>query len=251
MKSKLWGLFPLIFLMLGCTVAPKGEYPRAKISRPYALPDDVGRTYFGALTQTEALIDPEDSATGEAESENQVFPALAIEHGISDSVSWSYPVGLKWGIYEGRRHTFGLSAETLLFFNSYSLDYWYRISPRYSIRPYIRGRSVNYLFVAESFGYSGLELVYQATDRTAVGLFGHSGSFTSSSELIEAIVTGYTGDDDYDTEVQGTMYAFGANFHHSFSDRWDFKATGLYQQRSTDEFAIRGASLQFGFGYFW
>ena len=45
--NRIFLVFFFALMTIACNTAPKGEYSRSKIARPYAMPDDVARSSLG------------------------------------------------------------------------------------------------------------------------------------------------------------------------------------------------------------
>ncbi len=252
-SKKLNLLITLIFFVLfsGCAVAPRGNYYNSKIERPYALPDDIAITSFEIKGYRDSFNDSSKSATGRKEKEQKLIPKIRFENGISQNVSWIYPLGLRWGLYQGETHTFGLKAFTLLLISDYSFDYWYRLNSSVSIRPYYRGKSLDLFFVKESRNFTGVEFLYQATNNLAISIYGNSGNYKTSSPLIEAILNGATGSDDFSTELSGTFKQIGFNGFYSINEQWDFYTIASAANYKLKDFEIKNITANFGLNYIW
>lgn len=216
--------------LISCSSVPKGEYSRSEIDRPYALPDDVASFSFGSAA-TVYHTDDED-VESEDQEEGYSSTLLGFEQGISNNVSWIYPLGLKWNIHSKDKHTFGLSFYTLILYTTTSLDYWYRINEKFSLRPYFRTKSFNFFFVEEDLQGPGVDLVFQATEKFAM-TFGYSaGTFSGSSDFLDILLTG--SNEESVTKVDGTFSVVSLKLLYSIHERWDLSAYYGIETRETD-----------------
>lgn len=228
---------------------PMGEYPRSHIDRPYTLPENVVKGSFGAQTSNLKLKKASDSVTNVQETDSYISPSFALDARINDNLTWVYPIGLRWRIYHDETHNIGVAGGTLLLYNYIGFDYWYRLSPRWSLRPSATGRHLNLIFIEESQTSVNLDVVFQATENWSLSLIGSAGDYSTKSELIERIVTGIT-NDDFSTEVKGEFYSVGISTLYSLSPEWDVTASLSYKQYDlTYEFTGIEGSL--GFNMFW
>lgn len=246
-------LIPIVGLLslISCSSTPKGEYSRSVIDRPYALPDDVATTTFSSTSINSKLKDSADSVSGESEELNQSLPSITFENGIGTDVSWIYPIGVKWGIYNNEKHTFGFSFATVFLLTTYSLDYWYRISDSLSLRPYYRGYNLDFIIVEEERRFTGADLIFQATSNFAITGGFNTGTYKGKSELFDLIVNGDTTGDDLDVETEGTFTTLSLGLTYSLSDYWDLFASFAREDLKVEDFETETTSGTLGARLIW
>lgn len=244
-------LFFSLLLLSACSVAPKGEYSRTEIDRPYSLNEDVAKVSFGMQAWNISLDDASDSATGEKESDGRAAAFLSFENGITDNFTALYfPFGFRYQIWRNEKHTFGISAATLIMVGALSVDYWYRINSTLSIRPYFRSTYFNFIFVEEYRQFAGAQLLFQADKYLSFGFFGHTGNYKAKSELIDAIVRGISNSDDFTTESSGKFWSAGVSSNYSLGDSWDIAAqVGI--SKFDLNYTLTSVEGQLGFNYYW
>lgn len=240
----------LAFFLSACEIAPKGELTRTEIDRPYTLPDDVAKISGAVSSQSTRLENPDDSYNHTSESTTNTTPGILFENSINDDFGWIFPLGFRWRIFHDERNSFGISAFTLILFNALSVDYWFRISDQFSLRPYYRAASMDWIFVQERRNYFGAELLYQATDHWAFSGYGHGGRYSVKSELVDIIVRGFSNNDDFTSEVSGDFWGAGLSTVYSADERWDI--TGRAEVDRYDlGFGLLETTLQAGVNYYW
>jgi hypothetical protein len=236
--------------VIGCSSTPKGEYSKSKIERPYALPDDIATTEFGYNFETlsSSNVDGE-TASSDADEQSYSIPYFAFEQGIAENVSWIYPIGIRWGILKNDKHTAGISVASVIFVTTTSLDYWYRISEKFSIRPFFRTLKIDIFILEEDRQGPGLELVYQATEALAISLTADQGTYSGGSDLVDAIFDDISGSDDSDSSVDGTYSGFSVAAQYALNDKWDLNISVGSVKTQTDDFTIGSSNGKLGFKY--
>ena len=252
MKFKFPISLTLICLFSGCAITPKGDYHKSKIERPYALPDDIAITSYGMEYDIDSMNNAEKSATKKQEKDRNFLPRLIFEHGIGKNVNWIYPLGIRWGIYQGERHTLGLKAHvhTVFFLSEYSFDYWYKLSPSISIRPYYRRKSSHIIFIDKSSNFAGVEILYQTTEKLALSIYGHAGNHKVRSRFIELIVYGFSGK-HLSSEFSGTFKRIGLGNLYSINDKWDIYAKASMANYKLEDYKIKNIAAHLGLNYIW
>jgi len=234
------------FILIGCSSTPKGEYSRSKIDRPYSLPDDVARSSFGLYAES-IEVTKSDSLT-EDEDDDDAYGSylLSFETGIGEDASWIFPLGLRYTAYNDEKHTVGLTAYTLIVFNYASLDYWYRINDKVSLRPYYRNTNLNFLIVEDDRKFFGTEILFQTTQNLALGLDLSKGSFTTKSDFLDDLF------DTKNNETSGDFFRLGLNGLYSLSEKWDIEWSIYTQNQEADnDTEIKSGGTEFLFNYFY
>lgn len=245
-------LLPLMFLIIfSCSSTPKGEYSQSKIERPYALPDDIASFEVGYSVRASKAVDFSEDDKVEDENQAASFPLIGFEQGISKSVSWIYPIGLKWNIYNNDKHTFGTTASSLFFYSSLSLDYWYRLTENLSIRPYFKNEKVSLILINEARDVFGAEALYQLTSKLSLSLNYDKGAYRAASPFLDAIMEDISGREKENVRIHGLVSRVGLNAQYSFSENWDFLSTFAIEQIEFDDFTNQASKLNLSFVYFY
>lgn len=251
LRYQFTGVALLCLSALSCTIAPKGNYSRTHIDRPYTLNEDVAKVSFGVQSTSVDLVNANDSATGQTESDNYSSPLLLFENGVSDNFTWIFPIGLRWRIYNDEKNSLGISGMTGIFWTILSFDYWLRLSERFSLRPYARYLGYDFIFVEEERQFQGLEVLYQLNKYWSFSFYGHKGEYRGQSDLIDIIVNGLAGTDDFTSEVTGEYRGVGLKSLYSLNDRWDVFIDVLRERYYFDDFDLDGTAMDLGFNYYW
>lgn len=240
-------------LLISCSSTPKGEYSRSFIDRPYALPDDVASVEFGAVARNSETIDISSNSSVDDENEmtSTTTPTLIFEQGISNSVSWIYPLGLKWGIFNNENHTLGAKLASFLIYTTYSFDYWYRVSNKFSVRPHFTSEQLTTFFVNDRRNMTGLDLIYQANNSLALITSIQGGSYEGYSPFLDAVIEDITGEDEEDIEVNGDLVRYGIGAIYSLSESWDVRGDLMVESIEFDDFTSRTSILDLSFVYFY
>ncbi len=244
-------LFLCGFIFMGCSSStPKGQYSKSKVERPYALPDDVATFAFGQSTvitkssELDIVLDEDDSAEAAFS-----IPYFRFEQGISKNASWLYPLGFKWAIFENETSMFGVSAASVIFYSTLSVDYWHKISEKISLRPYFRTRNISFFIINEQRQGPGLDILYQATEKFALSIGGGAGTYSANSDFIDAIVNDINDDDESDTRVDGTYTGFNLTALYSITDSWDFNFEVGSSTDKVEDFTLETTNMDIGFTY--
>lgn len=245
----------ILFAMLafGCASNPKGEYSRSHIDRPYALPDDVASATVGLSASSIKLKEENVDAFTEIENSqaSYVTPVIAFEQGIGDVASWIYPLGLKWEVWGSEKHTLGLSAATLIFYSTYSFNYWYRISDKVSLRPYFRSEQTNLIIFDYRQDLYGLDVIYQVTDTIAMKFNYGKGTFEGSSDVFDEALSDIEGSEVEDASVKGDVTEYGIGGIFSLSEYIDLRSSLYFEKMELDTFSSEVTSLDFNFVFFY
>lgn len=246
-------VFVSLFTLISCSSTPKGEYSRSHIDRPYALPDDVASFAFGVASIRTETTDVTNDALSDVDDdvEEGSLPLLGWENGISDNASWIYPLGFRWGIYENEKHTVGVSFATFLFATFYSIDYWYRLNDKFSLRPFFKNEQITTFIYNDRRDLYGLELVYQAQKHLALMLKYSQGTYEGYSPFIDAIVEDISGTEQDDTKVEGDVNRMSLGGIYSFAENWDFRFSAYREAIELDDFTNNISALDLRFVYFY
>ncbi|MCT4642738.1 MAG: hypothetical protein N4A33_10635 [Bacteriovoracaceae bacterium] len=253
MKNILFLISSLIFI--SCSSTPKGEYSRSFIERPYALPDDIASAKLGVRVQDLSSSDITSTAIStfnEDEEQTVVsMPIIGFEHGISDSVNWIYPLGLRWNIYNNEKHTFGASLASLILYTTYSFDYWYRINDKLSLRPYFLSEQIHAIFFEDRRDFFGLNFVYQASKKVALKLNYAKGEYEGSSKFFDAIIDSITGNNESDISITGDISRIGVSTVYSFSNSFDLNLGLMHSTLKADDFSVKTIRSDLSITYFY
>jgi len=229
-------LFTIIIISCSCSITPKGNYSRSKIDRPYALPDDIASFSVGAFNSTITLDNIVlSSLAKDANSVNYSMILLGLEQGISDNASWLYPLGFKYNFINTSKHSLGISFVTLFFINDASITYWYRLNQKWSLRPIVRSRQIDLLFIEQRKDTTGLEVLYQWRDNFAFSMLYQRGRYEAKSSLVQELISN---DDELDSMLYGELSELQLELLYSLSNHWDLIGDISRETISFDEFDL-------------
>jgi hypothetical protein len=243
------GILLMSTLFVACSSTPKGSYSRSHIDRPYALPDDVASFEFGAVTRAFETKDVSNESTVDDDTYGSSTPTLIFEHGISDNVSWIYPLGVKWNIFNNEKHTFGVKLASFIIYNTYSIDYWYRLSKNISLRPYFLNEQLTTFFYNERKDLYGIETLYQLNSNLALNFSYGIGTFEGYSPFLDAIVEDITGSEQEDFVLEGSLVRFKLGSIYSISELWDVRGSLAFETIKLDEFTNDISTFDLSFVY--
>lgn len=239
-------IFLVLILSCACSIAPRGEYSRSEVNRPYSAPDDIAIFQASYLIQTYTIDNlVVDTITQNSDTYTLNMINLGLEHGISDNVSWVYPLGLKYTISENEKHSFGFSFNTLFIITNASLDYWYRLNDSWSIRPFIRTRDIDAYIIIERKKSIGSSFVYQFNDEFSLTPSLEYGSYELGSDLVEDLFSELS-DDDLNATSKGTFRNIELNLLYSISKWIDLTGSLSNERISLDDYDLVINSAQLG-----
>lgn len=243
----------LLLLFISCSTTPKSEYSRTKIDRPYALPDSIASVEAGYLVSKTKVSEVSDVDVPDFVGIDfvQQLPILRFEQGIGSSVNWIYPLGVRWSAYDDQKHMLGLSVASLLFYTTTRLDYWYRISEKFSFRPHYINESLILIIINQAWDLTGGELVYQHNEKLAFTFGVDVGAFTGTSPLIDEILEDITEEDQDDVRLEGDVTRFNLGLQYSLTANWDLNTIATLEKIVFDEFETSETQLDLSFTYFY
>lgn len=249
----LFFILSFVLFFTSCSSTPKGSYSRSHIDRPYAMPDDVASIELGASAYQSSVKDVTGVSSLVADT-TQFYglPILKFEHGISSNLSWIYPLGLRWGVFDKNEHNLGFSFFSLLLYNEYSLDYWYRFNHKISLRPYFKSEQTNILFYEQRTDIYGANILYQKTENLALSFGVGVGTFFGRSQFFETIIDEILqSQSSLDSSVSGDVLRLSVQIIYSLSDRWDFRSEIFSETIAMPLFNVSTQRLSTSFVYFY
>jgi hypothetical protein len=227
-------------------MAPRGEYSRSEIKRPYAAPDDIAVFRTSYIIQTYTIDNlVVDTITQNSDTYTLNLINLGLEHGISDNASWIYPLGFKYTFFENEKHSFGFNINTLFFVTNFNLDYWYAVNDNWSIRPFIRTRDIDAYVIIERKKSIGTAFVYQHSDNFSLTPKIEYGSYELGSKLVEDVFTELS-DDDLDATSKGTFRNIELALLYSLSKWLDLKGSLGNERIDLDDYDLVINSAELG-----
>ncbi|MBD66924.1 MAG: hypothetical protein CME62_17105 [Halobacteriovoraceae bacterium] len=244
-------LILLTVVCVSCSTSPKGEYPSAKIDRPYNLPVDVAKVTVG-YGHTKVSTEDESDNLGSSEDYSKNSLQAGFEDGVWKNVSWLYPIGIRWTAFQNDSHTFGVSGVTLLLASSISLDYWYRMSESFSLRPFYKNQRMDTFIIDSSRDTMGLELIYQVNEKFSVSPIYEVGRYSSDSELFETLFEDIDESDiDADFYSDGVVRSVTLELLYNINERWDIFLLGTQDKVIYEDYTLVTSNTSLNFNYFY
>lgn len=232
-----------------CTIAPKADYTRTHVDRPYTLPSDVAKVTFGAQHNSRKAEETISGVTAD-NSKELVTPLWELENGVVDSFTWIFPLGFKLRFYSDNFHSLGVSAYSLYVQNAFSVDYWLRLHENVSLRPFYRGEYTPALYFEEERSYYGGDLLFQLNDYWSWTFTGHYGKYSGHSKFFEVLLKDLIPGFDKESVVSGNYWSAGASTLISLSEYWDlFMGADIYEYDLG--FKTTQFSAHLGLNYYW